>query len=217
VAADWLVEQGGTVILSETTEMIGTEEVLSKRAASPEIREKVCGLIMDHRKFVKDALGPFASMVISPGNVEGGLSNITEKSLGCIIKGGTSPVREVIDYGAEPSTRGLVIMDTPGSDVFSLTGMAAGGAQIMIFTTGRGSPVGFPIVPVVKVASNSEMFNRMEDDMDVNAGRLLEGVNIRDAGDDLVDLIKRVAEGEQPKAEINRQDSLSIHTVGPAF
>ena len=217
VAADWLVGQGGTVILSETTEMIGTEDILSRRAATTEIGEKVYGLIKDHRNFVKDALGPFASMVISPGNVEGGLSNITEKSLGCIIKGGTSPVTEVIDYGAEPSARGLVIMDTPGSDVFSLTGMAAGGAQIMVFTTGRGSPVGFPIVPVVKDASNSEMFNTMEDDMDVNAGRLLEGVNIRDAGDDLVGLLKRVAEGEQPKAEINRQDCLSIHTVGPAF
>jgi len=217
VAADWLVAQGGTVILSETTEMIGTEEVLKKRAATPEVGEKLYGMIKNHTQFVKDALGPFASMVISPGNVEGGLTNITEKSLGCIIKGGTSPVIEVVDYGAEPSTSGLVLMDTPGSDIFSLTGMAAGGAQILLFTTGRGSPVGFPIAPVVKIASNSELFNMMEDDMDMNAGRLLEGMNINDAGDELVDLIKRVAEGEQPKAEINRQDCLSIHTVGPAF
>ena len=217
VAADWLVAQGGTVILSETTEMIGTEEVLKKRAATPEVGERLYGMIKDHTQFVKNALGPFASMVISPGNVEGGLTNITEKSLGCIIKGGTSPVNEVIGYGAEPSASGLVIMDTPGSDIFSLTGMAAGGAQIMLFTTGRGSPVGFPIAPVVKVASKTELFNMMEDDMDVNAGRLLEGVSIGDAGNELVDLIKRVAEGEQPKAETNRQDCLSIHTVGPAF
>ncbi len=216
-AADWLVGQGGTVILSETTEMIGTEEVLKKRAANPELGEKLYGMIKDHTQFVKDALGPFASMVISPGNVEGGLTNITEKSLGCIIKGGTSPVNEVIPYGAEPSARGLVIMDTPGSDIFSLTGMAAGGAQLMLFTTGRGSPVGFPIVPVVKIASNSQLFSMMEDDMDVNAGTLLEGVGINDAGDELVDLIKRVAEGEPPKSESNRQDCLSIHTVGPAF
>jgi altronate dehydratase large subunit len=205
------------VILSETTEMIGTEEVLKKRAANPEVGEKLYGMIKDHTQFVKDALGPFASMVISPGNVEGGLTNITEKSLGCIIKGGTSQVIDVIDYGAEPSARGLVIMDTPGSDLFSLTGMAAGGTQIMLFTTGRGSPVGFPIVPVVKIASSSELFNMMEDDMDVNAGRLLEGVSIGEAGDELVDLVKRVAEGEQPKAEVNQQDCLSIHTVGPAF
>jgi altronate dehydratase large subunit len=216
-AADWLVAQGGTVILSETTEMIGTEEVLKKRAATPEIGEKLYGMIKNHTAFVKEALGPFASMVISPGNIEGGLTNITEKSLGCIIKGGTTPVVEVVDYGADPSTAGLVLMDTPGSDVFSLTGMAAAGAQILLFTTGRGSPVGFPIAPVVKIASNTEMFNMMEDDMDVNAGRLLEGVSISDAGDELVDLIKRVAEGEQPKAEANLQDCLSIHTVGPAF
>jgi altronate dehydratase large subunit len=217
VAADWLVAQGGTVILSETTEMIGTEEVLKKRAATPEIGERLYGMIKDHTAFVKEALGPFASMVISPGNMEGGLTNITEKSLGCIIKGGTTPVVEVVDYGVEPSVGGLVLMDTPGSDIFSLTGMAAGGAQILLFTTGRGSPVGFPIAPVIKIASNSELFNMMEDDMDLNAGRLLEGVSIDDAGDELVDLIKRVAEGEQPKAEINLQDCLSIHTVGPAF
>jgi altronate dehydratase large subunit len=217
VAADWLVAQGGTVILSETTEMIGTEEVLKKRAANPEVGEKLYGMIKDHTAFVKEALGPFAGMVISPGNIEGGLTNITEKSLGCIIKGGTTPVVEVVGYGVEPSVGGLVLMDTPGSDVFSLTGMAAGGAQIMLFTTGRGSPVGFPIAPVVKIASNTELFNRMEDDMDVNAGRLIEGVSIGEAGDELIDLIKRVAEGEQPKAEINRQDCLSIHTVGPAF
>ncbi len=217
VAADWLVAQGGTVILSETTEMIGTEEVLKKRAATPEVGEKLYGMIKDHTAFVKEALGPFASMVISPGNMEGGLTNITEKSLGCIIKGGTTPVVEVVDYGVEPMAGGLVLMDTPGSDVFSLTGMAAGGAQILLFTTGRGSPVGFPIAPVVKIASNSELFNMMEDDMDLNAGRLLEGVSIGDAGNELVTLIKRVAEGEQPKAEINLQDCLSIHTVGPAF
>jgi len=217
VAADWLVGQGGTVILSETTEMIGTEEILKGRAATPEIGEKLYGMIKEHTHFVKEALGPFAGMVISPGNVEGGLTNITEKSLGCIIKGGTSPVKEVVPYGAEPTQRGLVIMDTPGSDIFSLTGMAAGGAQIMLFTTGRGSPAGFPIAPVVKIASNSQMFHMMEDDMDVNAGRLLEGVRIDDAGSELIGLIKRVAEGEQPKAEANQQDCLSIHTVGPAF
>lgn len=217
VAADWLVGQGGTVILSETTEMIGTEEILKNRAVTPEIGKKLYGMIKDHTQFVKEALGPLAGLVISPGNIEGGLTNITEKSLGCIIKGGTSPVKEVVPYGVEPSQRGLVIMDTPGSDIFSLTGMGAGGAQILLFTTGRGSPVGFPIAPVVKIASNSEVFHTMEDDMDVNAGRLLEGVSMEEAGSELIDLIKKVAEGEQPKAEANQQDCLSIHTVGSAF
>ena len=216
-AADWLVGEGATVILSETTEMIGTEDILSKRAASPEIGKQVFDLIKGQKKFVKDELGPFADLVISPGNIEGGLSNITEKSLGCIIKAGTSAVQEVIEYGACPSKKGLVIMDTPGSDIFSLTGMAAGGSQIMIFTTGRGTPAGFPIVPVVKVASNSELFINMEDDMDVNAGRLLEGVSMEAAAEEFIGLIKRVSDGEQPRAEFNRQDCLAIHTVGSAF
>lgn len=216
-AADWVVEQGGTVILSETTEMIGTEEILSKRAATPELAEKITGLIKTQRKQTEELLGPLAGMVISPGNIEGGLTNIVEKSMGCVIKAGTSQLNEVIEYGAGPSQKGLVIMDTPGSDIFSLTGMAAGGSNLMIFTTGRGTPAGFPIVPVIKVSSNSETFRNMEDDMDVNAGRLLEGVSMDDAGRDLVELIKRVADGEPTKAEANLQDCLSVHTVGAAF
>ncbi len=217
VAADWLVGEGGRAILSETTEMIGTEKVLSRRAKNEEMGKKIVELIRKQRKQTEDILGPLANLVISPGNVEGGLTNITEKSLGCIIKGGTTPVMEVLEYGQAPVARGLALMDTPGSDIFSLTGMAAGGAQIMIFTTGRGSPAGFPIAPVIKVASNSELFQKMEDDMDVNAGRLLEGASMAEAGEELIELVKRVASGERPKAEINKQDCLAIYTVGPAF
>ncbi len=217
VAADRLVEQGGTVVLSETTEMIGTEQVLARRAATPEIGEKLVELIKTQRQKTEDILGPLANIVISPGNIEGGLTNITEKSLGCVIKGGTSTINEVVEYGAGPAEKGLVIMDTPGSDIFSLTGMAAGGCQVMIFTTGRGTPAGFPIVPVIKVASNSELYNKMKDDMDVDAGRVLEGLSISRAGLELSELVKRVADGDQTKAELNLQDVVSIHTVGPAF
>ncbi len=216
-AADWLVEQGGTVILSETTEMIGAEHVLARRASSPAIAEEILRLVQGQRRFVKESLGPLADLVISPGNIEGGLSNIMEKSLGCIIKGGTSPVMEVLPYGAPPTRKGLVLMDTPGSDIFSLTGMAAAGAQIMLFTTGRGSPAGFPLAPVIKIASNSDLYRRMEDDMDVNAGRLLEGMTLADGARELVALIRRVAEGEPTKAEANLQDCLAIHTVGAPF
>ncbi len=216
-AADWLVERGGTVILSETTELIGAEEVLSKRAKTPELGERILELVHKQRKQTEDILGPLAGIVISPGNIEGGLTNIVEKSMGCVIKSGTTKVNEVVEYGAEPAESGLVIMDTPGSDIFSLTGMAAGGAQVMIFTTGRGTPVGFPIAPVIKVASNSKTFRNMEDDMDVNAGRLLEGVTMDDAGAELIELLKRVVAGERTKAEVNLQDVLGIHTVGPAF
>jgi altronate dehydratase large subunit len=215
--SDWLVEQGATVILSETTEMIGTEEILRRRAANPELGRKIFDLIVSQKRRTEDLMGPLASRVISPGNMEGGLSNITEKSLGCIVKGGTSPVKEVVEYAVAPSEKGLVIMDTPGSDIFSLTGMAAGGAQIMIFTTGRGTPAGFPGVPVIKVASNNAVFEAMKDDIDVNAGPVIEGASLDEARRDLADLIKEVAEGREVKAEINRQDLLSIHTTGPAF
>lgn len=215
--SDWLVARGGTTMLSETTEMIGTEHVLSRRAADPEVGKQVFELITKQRKQTEDILGPLAHMVISPGNIEGGLSNIMEKSMGCIIKAGTTPLMEVSDYATPPSKKGFVIMDTPGSDIFSITGMAAGGAQVMIFTTGRGTPVGFPIMPLIKVASNSELYGNMEDDMDVNAGRLLDGISMKEATGEFIELFMRVIEGQQTKAEINLQDILSINTVSPPF
>lgn len=216
-AADWLVGQGATVILSETTEMIGTEPILSARCPDPEVAKKLTALIQEQDRRARQLLGPLAGLVISPGNIEGGLSSIQEKSLGCIIKGGSTAIQEVLEYGAAPSKKGLVIMDTPGSDIFSLTGMAAAGAQIMVFTTGRGTPAGFPIAPVIKVASTSELFSKMNDDMDLNAGKILEGVNLEEAAQELVDFIQQVAAGELVKAEINRQEMLSLHTVEPAF
>jgi len=215
--ADWLVGQGGTVILSETTEMMGTAHILARRAATPEIGEQIKALIKKQEELADVHLGPFKNVAISPGNMDGGLTNIVEKSLGCIIKGGTTTINEVVEYAAEPTKKGLIIMDTPGSDIFSLTGMAAAGAQALIFTTGRGTPAGFPIAPVIKVATNKDMFEKMNDDMDVNAGKIIEGVTLEEAGKELSGLLTRVAEGEHTKAEINRQDVLSIQTVGPAF
>jgi altronate dehydratase large subunit len=216
--ADWLVGEGGTVILSETTEMIGTERVLSRRAATPELGDRIVARIVEQRRKTEQFLGEMASMVISPGNVEGGLSNITEKSLGCIVKGGSTPIRELVGYGVRPAERGLTLMDTPGSDVFSLTGMAAGGAAVLIFTTGRGTPAGFPIAPVIKVASNSELYRKMKEDMDVDAGRVLHGDDGLDVvGAEMRELLKRVCEGAQTQAEINKQEMVAIYTQGPPF
>ena len=147
----------------------------------------------------------------------GGLSTIQEKALGCIIKAGNSKINEVVDYGAAISKKGLVIMDTPGSDIFQLTGMAAAGAQITVFSTGRGTPAGFPIMPVIKISSNSELFRKMEDDIDLDAGAVLSGKSIPEAGKELVELIKQVVNGKLTKAEINKQEMVAIHTVGPAF
>jgi len=216
-AADWLVGQGATVMLAETTEMIGAEKILARRAASPEMGERIVSMVARQRKLTEDILGPLANLVISPGNIEGGLSSISEKSLGCVVKGGTTKINEVVDYADKPKCRGLVIMDTPGSDIFQLTGMAAGGANLVLFSTGRGTPAGFPIVPVIKIASNSDLYRKMADDMDMNAGVMVEGATLAQVGADLVRLIQRVAGGEQTKAEANLQDVVAIHTVGPAF
>jgi altronate dehydratase large subunit len=216
-AADWLVAQGATVILSETTEMIGAEQVLARRAAEPEMGREIVALVGKQRELTHQLLGPFASLVIAPGNMDGGLSNIAEKSLGCVTKGGTTPVRQIVEYATAPTRPGLVIMDGPGSDIFCLTGLAASGAHAIVFTTGRGTPAGFPLVPVIKVATNSALFAAMEDDMDLNAGRVLEGLSLDEVGQELVAAIESVAAGQATKAEINRQDCIAIHTVGPAF
>jgi altronate dehydratase large subunit len=215
--SDFLVAAGGTAMLSETPEMIGAEHILARRAATPELEKAILELVREKRQMTVDLFGELAHMIIAPGNIEGGLSNIAEKSLGCIIKGGSTPLTEIVEYAKAPSKKGFVIMDTPGSDVFSITGMVAGGAQVVAFTTGRGNPVGFPIAPVIKVATNSELYNKMTDDMDINAGRLIEGVSMDEATDELVTLFLRVISGEETRAEVNQQDVLSIHTTGPSF
>jgi len=217
VVADWVVEHGGKVILSEVTEFLGTEAIVSERCANEEVRGKLLDLLTQQDKNVKQALGPLAHTVISPGNQKGGLSSIQEKSLGCIKKGGTTQIQEVLEYADGPSKPGLSVMDTPGSDIFSITGMIAGGAQIVLFTTGRGSPAGSPIAPVVKVASNSRLFEGMPDDMDFDAGRIVDGMSLPDCGAELVDFVRAVASGELTAPERTGTNLFAIHTVGRAF
>lgn len=204
VAADMLVAHGASVVMGEVTEMIGTDHILKKRCDSPELGDKLQKLILDHERKVRQALGELAGMVIAPGNIDGGLSSITEKSLGCNAKCGSTPIHEVVDYAARPSKKGLIIMNTPGYDIDAMSGMAGGGAQIIVFTTGRGTPVGFPTVPVIKVSSNSATFNTMKGDIDVNAGAVLEGSSINDVGREIFDAILRTAGGDLTCAEINR-------------
>jgi altronate dehydratase large subunit len=215
--ADWLVAQGGRVILSEITEFLGTEAIVSERCANDEVRTKLLDLLGNQKEVVKRSLGPLAHTVIAPGNQAGGLSSIQEKSLGCIKKGGTSKIQEVVDYAEVPTMKGLCVMNTPGSDIFSITGMIAGGAQIVLFTTGRGSPAGSPIAPVVKVASNTRLFEWMPDDMDFDAGRIIGGMSLEECGNDLVEMVKRVSSGEQTAPEETETDLFAIHTSGPAF
>lgn len=217
-AADCYVREGATVILGETTEMIGTAHILKHRGATPELGEQVERLVNEQERRVRDALGERAGMIIAPGNIDGGLSSITEKSLGCITKAGTTPINEVLIYANRPSKRGLVIMDTPGYDIDSMAGFTAGGVQIIIFTTGRGSTAGFPAIPVIKVASNSQMYNNMPGDMDVNAGSIIdEGKTIDEVGREIFDLSIRVASGQQTCAEINRSAPFGYLRQGLTF
>ena len=215
---DRVVAAGGTAILTENTEMIGTSHILERRARDAEVAARVREMIEAADKRTHDIMGPLASLVIAPGNMEGGMSSIQEKSLGCIAKAGTSPVAGVVDYAEAPATGGLVVMDGPGYDTESMTGLAAAGAQVMMFTTGRGNPIGYPIVPVIKIASNTLLFNAMEDDMDFDAEASREGAGLSEACDGLEELLLRVLDGELTASEVNRQDGIiCLYTTHPAF
>ena len=217
VVADWVVAESGNAILSEVTEFLGTESIVAERCASDDVRRKLLELLDYQDETVKRELGALAHTVIAPGNQSGGISSIQEKSLGCIKKGGSSLIQEVLEYAERPSKQGLSVMNTPGSDIFSITGMIAGGAQIVLFTTGRGSPAGSPIAPVVKVASNTRLFEAMPDDMDFDAGRIVGGMSLQDCGAELVELVKAVASGEPTAPERTGTEIFAIHTLGPAF
>jgi altronate dehydratase large subunit len=218
VASDWLVDAGATVIFTETTEMIGTAHILNRRAADTETAAKIEDIISEAEERTRRVLGPMAELAIAPGNMDGGMSTIREKSLGCIIKAGTRTIRQVVDYGESPGKRGLIVMDGPGYDTESMTGLAAAGAHLIIFTTGRGNPIGFPVAPVVKVASTSRMYRNMADDMDVNAGEILEGKSLEQKGKEIRDLILNVAGGEKTRAEINGQNGiLCLYSRTPAL
>jgi altronate dehydratase large subunit len=203
--SDWVVENGGTSILTEITELIGCNDILKARAKNEQVAKDINRVIEDAMDVAKDVLGGNAARAIAPGNMDGGMTTIQEKALGCVRKGGSATVNEVVDYGVRASEKGLVIMDGPGYDVESIGGMAAMGAQVIIFSTGRGNVVGFPIIPVIKVASNSDMYNIMKDNMDFNAGKLLEdGYDFEDAKKDISELFCDVASGQQTKAELNK-------------
>lgn len=214
VLSDWLVEQGGTTVLTEMTELIGTTHILGARAANEEVRRRIEETVAAAHANAVVTFGPHASRAIAPGNQDGGMSTIQEKALGCVRKGGSSPIMEVVDYAQKPSASGLVIMDGPGYDAESLPGLAGMGCQIIIFSTGRGNPLGFPTVPVIKVASNTPLAERMRDDIDLDAGKLLQvDYNFDDALAEYSQFLLEVASGKETKAELNRQGGLvSLHT-----
>jgi len=200
VAADRIVACGGTAILGETTEIYGAEHLLTRRAVSTAVAHK----LMDRLQWWKWYTGVFGVELNnnpSVGNKQGGLTTIAEKSLGAIAKGGSTALVDVLQY-AEPVTQpGLIIMDTPGYDPPSVTGMVAGGANIVVFTTGRGSCFGCKPTPTIKVASNTPMYERMIDDMDINAGPILHGTPVQEVGEQIFRRILAVASGQLTKSE----------------
>jgi len=201
VCGDELVRYGGTHCIGETTEMYGAEHLLTARAVSEEVGKKLVGRIRWWEQYTS-MLGAEIDNNPTPGNKEGGLTTIYEKSLGAIAKGGTSPLTAVYEF-AEPMTEpGFVVMDTPGYDPVSVTGMVAGGANVVLFTTGRGSVFGFKPVPSIKIATNSQLYHHMVDDMDINAGDAVEGGSVRDVGMAIFEEVIAVASGKQTKSEL---------------
>ena len=199
-AVDELVRHGGTAILSETPEIFGAEHLLTRRAATRAIGEKLVQRIHwweDYTKRNKMEMNNNPS----PGNKLGGLTTILEKSLGAAAKGGTTTMTGVFEYAEKVDTKGFVFMDTPGYDPVSATGQVAGGANILCFTTGRGSAYGCKPTPSIKLATNSEMYRRMTEDMDINCGDVLDGVSIEDKGKEIFSKILEVASGERSKSE----------------
>lgn len=215
--SDWLVEKGASVIFGENTEMIGTAHVLAKRAKNDEVAKRISAMIEQAEERTKEIMGPLASWVISPGNMDGGMSTIAEKSMGCIFKGGSTTINQVVDYGEWPTEKGLIIQDGPGYDGDSMAGLAASGAQLMFFSTGRGTPAGFPAVPVIKVASNSQVYQRMIDDIDINAGALIEGKTLLALRTEMIAYMTQVINGKKTKAEENGMDVFTFMTVHPPF
>ncbi|WP_207460033.1 altronate dehydratase family protein [Azospirillum sp. SYSU D00513] len=199
-AADLLVRHGGTAILSETPEIYGAEHLLTRRAVSPEVADRLVERLHWWEGYTSQSGGEMNNNP-SPGNKAGGLTTILEKSLGAVAKGGTSPLAAVYEYAEPVTERGFVFMDTPGYDPVSATGQVAGGANLLCFTTGRGSAFGCKPSPSIKLATNSDVYARMTDDMDINCGDILDGVSIEEKGREIFERIIAVASGEKTKSE----------------
>ncbi len=218
VASDLLVACGGTAVLSEVPEIYGGEHLLTRRAVTPQVAQQ----LLDRIRWWEEYAARFGAAIDnnpSVGNKRGGLTTIYEKSLGAIAKGGSTALRAVYEYAEAIRERGFVVMDTPGYDPPSVTGMVAGGANVVVFTTGRGSCYGCKPVPTIKVATNTPLFERMREDMDINAGRILEGASVEEVGQEIFESVLRVASGEPTRSEAQGigDEEFCPWTPGPVF
>lgn len=223
-AADKMVDLGGTVIFGETTEFLGAEHILKRRAVTPQVAERIGQIVERMEKRARSLGCDMRKGQPTPGNIEGGLSSIEEKSLGAIVKSGTRPIQGVMEYTDRVwqdgvCKKGLWIKDTPGREPEILTGMACSGAQLMMFSTGRGAPQGFPIMPVVKVCGNPITYRHMMNDMDINAGLIIEGKkSIEQVGEEVFKKLTKVLNGAMSKNEsLHYYGSIDIYTMGPVI
>jgi altronate hydrolase len=218
IASDLLVAQGGTSVLAETPEIYGAEHLLTRRAIRPEVGEKLVERIR-WWEWYTSIFGAEINNNPSPGNKEGGLTTIYEKSLGAIAKAGSTALMDVVGYAEAIRATGLVVMDTPGYDPVSMTGLVAGGANLLVFTTGRGSVFGCKPVPSIKVATNTPLYEHMIDDMDLNAGTILTGEPVAEVGRRLFEEILAVASGAKTKSEKNDvgEEEFAPWSIGPTL
>src|SRR4030095_4413961 len=216
-ASDLLIRSGGTSVLAEIPECMGAEHMLTRRAVDEATGRRVIDVVNWYQGYLR-RFGASWDDNPSPGNKAGGITNVAEKSLGAVAKGGTTALTGVFAYAERVNRTGFVLMNTPGYDPVSLTGIAAGGANLIFFTTGRGTGIGFPVVPVIKIASNSRIARQMEDNIDLNAGTIVDGEeSVKDVGCRIYDLIRRVASGERTKSEILGHQEFVPWRVGPVM
>ena len=211
-AADAVVASGGSAILTEIPEIFGAEHLLRGRAERPEVADAIDALVGRFKRYFIDHGEPVSENP-SPGNIAGGITTLEEKSLGAVQKAGHGAVTDVIDYGARLHRRGVTLLEAPGNDAVSSTALSAAGATLILFTTGRGTPMGFP-VPTLKIASNTALAERKPGWIDFDAGPLLAGESMADMADRLIARIVRVASGEAVCAEINGEREIAIWKRG---
>ncbi|MCG7407238.1 UxaA family hydrolase [Paenibacillus sp. ACRRX] len=218
VAADRLIEFGGTVVIGETTEIIGAEHVLAERCRSEETSKRLYHIVNRFEREVERMGADMRGGNPSPGNIAGGLSTIEEKSLGCISKCGTAPIEGIVEYAEQVPSGGLYFMDSPGNDIECVSGMAAGGVHLVCFTTGRGTPTGAAVIPVIKITGNAAMYKQMSDNMDIDVSALMGGgTSLEDSGHTIWSEIQAVAGGKLTKAEILGHTEFSINRIGPSL
>jgi altronate dehydratase large subunit len=219
IASDMFVEAGATSILGEVTEFIGAEHLLIRHARNKQVGEQILALVERMEKRAKAVGCDMRGGQPTGGNIKGGLTTIEEKSLGAIAKAGNAPIEAVYEYGQIPGVKGLVVMDSPGREPEILTGLAAAGANIIAFTTGRGAPQGFPFVPVIKITGNRVTAEKLRDHIDLDVSSIINGTGtIPREGRRIFEEIIQVASGKLTKAEIcGYFKAMDIYVVGPVI